>query len=75
MLVYQSHLNCAWFYVIWNPEMAPDRTILHIVEKKNSGGADPDPLAFKNYALHTIKPQLRPCQVYTTTHCRFYRSS
>ena len=43
--------------------MAPDRTILHLVEKKNSGGggrADPDSLPFKNYGVHTIKPQLRP---------------
>jgi hypothetical protein len=27
--------------------MAPDRTILHIVGKKISGGADPDPLQSK----------------------------
>jgi hypothetical protein len=31
-----SHQNCAWFYVIWNPEMAPDRTFLHLV-KNNYG--------------------------------------
>ena len=44
--------------------MVPDRTILHL-EKKNSGGegADPDTLPFKNYGVHTIKPQLRPWSV------------
>ena len=36
--------------------MAPDRTILHLF-KKNPG--PPPPL--KNYGVHTIKPQLRPC--------------
>jgi hypothetical protein len=45
-----SHWNCAWFYVIWNPEMAPDRTILHLVEN--------------NYGVHTIKPQLPYVLVY-----------
>jgi hypothetical protein len=45
-----SHSNCAWFYVIWNPEMAPDRTILHFVEN--------------NYGVHTIKPQLPYVPVY-----------
>ena len=44
--------------------MAPDRTILLLVENKNSGGgmvgADPDPLLFENDGVHTIKPQLRP---------------
>jgi hypothetical protein len=33
-----SHYICAWFYVIWNHEMVPDRTILHIVEKKIQAG-------------------------------------
>ena len=33
IFLYQSHSNCAWFYVIWNPEMVPDRTILHLVKK------------------------------------------
>jgi len=33
--------------------MATDRTILHLVEKK--------PL--KNYGVHTIKTQLRPCEL------------
>jgi hypothetical protein len=55
ILVYQSHYNCAWFYVIWNPKMAPDRTILHLVKKKTRS---PPPL--KNYGVHTNKPQLRP---------------
>ena len=50
--------------------MASDRIILHLVEKKNSGGgggADPDPLHFKNYGVHTIKPELRPCTDYRIT--------
>ena len=37
--------------------MAPDRTILHLVEKKNP------PL--KNYGVHTIKPQLHPWLLHT----------
>ena len=44
--------------------MAPDRSILHLVEKQIYGGGrgrDPDPFPFKNYGVHTIKPQLRPC--------------
>jgi hypothetical protein len=35
----------------------------HLFENKFSGGGedpDPDPLPFKNYGVHTIKPQLRP---------------
>ena len=36
--------------------MVPDRTILHLVNKKNP--RPPPPL--KNYGVHTIKPQLRP---------------
>jgi hypothetical protein len=36
--------------------MAPDRTILHLFKKNPR---PPPPL--KNYGVHTIKPQLRPC--------------
>jgi hypothetical protein len=42
--------------VIWNLEMAPDRTILHLFKKNPR---PPPPL--KNYGVHNIKPQLRPC--------------
>ena len=35
--------------------MAPDRTILHLFQKKSQ---TPPPL--KNYGVHTIKPQLSP---------------
>jgi hypothetical protein len=54
-----SQYNCAWFYVIWNPEMAPDRTILHLIEKIQAGGR-PRPTPVQNYGVHTIKPQLHP---------------
>jgi hypothetical protein len=36
----------------------PDRTILHLVKKNPR---PPPPL--KNYGMHTIKPQLRPCNI------------
>ena len=38
--------------------MAPDRTILHLVKEINP--RPPPPL--KNYGVHTIKPQIRPCE-------------
>ena len=37
--------------------MDTDRTILHLVKRINP--RPPPPL--KNYGVHTIKPQLRPC--------------
>ena len=37
--------------------MAPDRTILHLFKKINPR----PPPSLKNYGVHTIKPQLRPC--------------
>ena len=40
--------------------MAPDRTILHLVEKKIQVGGRPRPTPVQNYGVHTIKPQLRP---------------
>ena len=56
-----SHYICAWFYVIWNHEMVPDRTILHIVEKKiQAGGADPDPLPFKIMACTLLSLSYAP---------------
>ena len=42
--------------------MGPDRTILHLVKKISQ---TPPPL--KNYAVHTIKPQLRPCSSFCST--------
>ena len=36
--------------------MAPDRTILHLFKKNPR-----PPSLLKNYDVHTIKPQLRPC--------------
>ena len=39
--------------------MAPDRTILHLVEKKIQVGGRPRPTPVQNYGVHTIKPQLR----------------
>jgi hypothetical protein len=44
----------------------PQITPFCISSKKTNqgwGGADPDPLPFKNYGLHTIKSQLHPCSV------------
>ena len=38
--------------------MAPDRTILHLVKKNKKIPRPP----LKNYGVHTIKPQLRPCE-------------
>ena len=44
--------------------MASDHTILYLVEKKKFSagdgviGAEPNPLPFKSYGMHTIKPQL-----------------
>ena len=46
IFLYISEYNCPWFYVIWNPEMSPDRTILHLVKN--------------DYGMHTIKTHLRP---------------
>jgi hypothetical protein len=40
--------------------MAPDRTILHLVEKKIQVGGRPRSTPVQNYGVHTIKPQLRP---------------
>jgi hypothetical protein len=42
--------------------MDPDRTILHLVEKKMQagGGGRPRPTPVQNYGVHTIKAQLRP---------------
>jgi hypothetical protein len=39
--------------------MAPDRTILHLVEKKIQAGGRSKPTPVQNYSVHTIKPQLR----------------
>ena len=39
--------------------MAPDRTILHLVENFQGEGR-PSPTPVHNYGVHTIKPQLRP---------------
>ena len=52
--------------------MVPDRTILHLLKKNNP--RPPPPL--KNYGVHTIKPQLRPClsQVFDKLyHIKLYR--
>jgi hypothetical protein len=35
LLFFNNLQNSAWFYVIWNLEMAPDRTILHLLKKKS----------------------------------------
>ena len=40
--------------------MAPDRTILHLVEKNIQAGGRPRPTPVQNYGMHTNKSQLRP---------------
>ena len=40
---------------------------LKFMGEEGRGGADPDPLPFKNYGVHTIKPELRPCTDYRIT--------
>ena len=40
--------------------MVPDRTILHLVEKKFRWGADPDPLPFKIMACTLLSLSYAP---------------
>ena len=53
--------------------MVPDRTILHLVEKKIQAGGRPRPTPVQNYGVHTIKPQLRPWRQFWTNHTIFIR--
>ena len=54
--------------VLWNPKMVPDRTILHLVIKKKSQTTSPS----QELWVHTIKPQLRPCQIVRAFVCAIF---